>query len=123
MALSDSIRNRLKIQVFDKLGSNCTLTKLSSKTYNDYGDLETQTETSSTVKFVPYNLIEPNKTFNAFGQLNEGETDAVFSYDTTFNIDDKVVFNNETYRIRQIEDYILQGVTVAFVVRLYKESL
>lgn len=122
MTIATNIINRLEIQVFNKLGSDGTLVHKGTPTYNDYDEITGTTgDTTSTIKFVPYNLIEPRGTYNSFGDLQEGESDAVIPYNTTISIDDTISYGSDTYLIRQIEDYVLQNTTVAYVIRLYKQ--
>jgi hypothetical protein len=120
MALKDSLRNKLQVKVFDKIGSDATLYTESSITYDEYGSKIEGTESEETIKIVPYNLIGSKVNYVSFGDLEEGDTDAVVPYDTTISIKQKVKLNDIEYEVKSIEDYLIENEKVAIAIRLAK---
>ena len=120
MGLLEASRNKLNVKAFAKLGSTITLTSESGVTYNSYGDKIKGSETTTTETFIPYNLIGSRKSYNTFGDLEEGDMDAIFKYDTVAEMGMKATFAGIDYKILQVEDYIIQGSAVAKAVRLTK---
>jgi len=115
------VRSKLKSKVFDILGKTVTLIKQSSPTYNTRGELEDNTETSSSITIVPYNILYKEKTYQSFGDLEEGESEAAVPYDTVVDVDDKIVMDSQTYIITKLErNYLPENVVT--IIRLSKSQ-
>jgi len=120
MATLTSIRNKLATKVFDKLGSDLTVTTLTTST-NKWGDKTTTNSSSVTVTCVPYNNIDQSKTFNPFGVAKEGEVDVIMPYDTTIETGNTVTFNSKTYDVFGVERFPYDDGNIAFLVRLREQ--
>jgi len=121
MAKQDQIRSKLASKIFTPYGKSVTLISKSSPTYNIRGELEAEATVSSSIKIVPYNIIAPNQTYQDFGTLEEGESDAAISYDTVVAIDDEIEMEGESYYIKDIQPNYLPD-NVVTVVRLSKKQ-
>lgn len=121
IAKQDIIRTKLQSKVFDVFGKNVTLISKSAPVYNDRGELEGETETNSSITIVPYNIIDKRQTYEAFGQLNEGEMDAAIPYTVTVNIDDSLLIESERWLIKEIAPNYLPD-NVVTIVRLSKKQ-
>ena len=114
-----SIRNTIQDRIFNDIGSDLTVQTVTT-TYDKWGD-KTETITSTdTFKAVPYNTMFSIREYTSFGTLQKGETDVVVPYTANLETDMKVVYNNNTYTIQQIEELPYQGGNIAYVVRLRK---
>ena len=122
MASLSSIQNKLLTKVFNKIGSVATHYPYSSQTTDKWGDSTITYGTSESITYVPYNFISKNKTYEPFGDLKEGELDAVFKHDATLTVRDKLVIDNTTYYVKQIEKFPFSDGNLAFAVRLYKSQ-
>ena len=111
------IRNKLKTKVFDRLGKNVTLKSKNTPTYNDRGEEESVTYSSSTIKIVPYNIFSHRETYEAFGTMSEGDMDAAVPYDVTINRGDIVEVESEDYEVKEIQPNYLPG-NVVTIIRL-----
>ncbi len=120
MATLASIRSKLATKVFNKLGSDVTITAVTTST-DKWGDLTTTSTTSSTVTMVPYNHIKQNKTFNPFGVANEGEFDVIMPYTTTITVGMTAVLDSKTYDVFQVERFPYDDGNIAFLVRLREQ--
>lgn len=115
-----SIRTRLQTKVFDSLGSTINVYNVvsSSTTTNDYGDKTYTYDGGTAEKGVPYNLMSPTKSYEAFGDLRANETDMVLRYDTVAVIGSKISYNSKNYLVTQFEDFVLNDLSVAKLARL-----
>lgn len=116
------IRAQLDVKIFNdpNVASDATMVNVSAQTYNTRGDLETSTETNVAIKVVPYNYFTSNLSHQAFGELNDGESDVVLRYDTSVTQKDKFTLLGETYEVQRVEDYILGNSAIAKVMRVKK---
>lgn len=121
MAKQDIIRTKLQNKVFNVFGKTVTLKTVSAPSYNSRGEQEDQTLTSSTITIVPYNIIDKRQTFEAFGDILEGEMDAAIPYTETVSIGDILVIESENWVIRAIEKNYLPD-NVVTIVRLSPEQ-
>ena len=114
-----TVRNKLDSKVFNIYGQSVTLKSKSSPSYNDRGELDSETSTESTILMVPYNLFSNRQTYQKFGNLNEGDFDAAIRYDVTINVDDEIDFRGTDYRVKEInEEYLKEKVVT--IIRLTK---
>jgi len=115
------VRDDLDIDIFAPYGKSVTFIKKSHPTYNTRGELESETETSSTQIIVPYNIGFKVQSHQAFGNLNEGEMDAACRYDLDVAIDDVFVLETERFKVKRIErNYLPENVVT--IIRLTKEA-
>ena len=122
MGLSDKFINKLAKKVFatGKLASSATFYAESSAAYDDYGAKIDVAESGSTVKIVPYNLFGGRINYVPFGDLDEGDMDAVVPYDTSVSLDQKVTLAGTNYRVKSYENYLVEDTVVAVAIRLAK---
>lgn len=109
--LYEKVRTKLQSKVFGKLGKTISFISKSSPTYNDRGELEQVTETTTNIVAVPYDTDSDTLTYQAFGELKEGETDLAIKYDQTVNIDDEIEMEGIKYRVVNISpNYLPENV-------------
>jgi len=119
MVDQDSIRTQLQVKIFDAFGKSVTLNSKTATTYNDRGEEEIVSASSSTVTIVPYNVFFDRQTHQAFGELNEGEMDAAVPYDVTIAVGDTFTIDSEDWEIRDlIKNYLPDNVVT--IIRIAK---
>lgn len=119
MVNQTTIRQKLQTKVFERFGITATFINKSSPTYNNRGEIEDYTETSSQNYIVPYNIFNDTQTYQEFGNLNEGEMDAAVPHDVSLSIDDEITFKGETWLVKNIQPNYLPNnvVTIIRIVR------
>ena len=121
MSRQSSIRAKLLAKVFNlnTIGMSITLKTQSLPLYNNRGELESTTSTTSTVVGVPYNIVDRNQSYEKFGTLLEGEMDVALPWETVINIDDLLTIASEDWLVKNIEkNYLPENVvTIVRVVR------
>lgn len=122
MGLKSRIRNKLDQKVFneDNLASDCTVYTVNSESYDEYGSAINVVEGTSTVRIVPYNNVSMFN-YQPFGDLEEGEMDAIFPYNTTLSKGDRVKLNSVNYEVKEIEKYLVENENIAILTRLTKK--
>lgn len=115
MADQDDIRDDLDTEVFEVFGKEVTLNSLSSPTYNTRGEMEDVASVASTITIVPYNIIDSRQSYESFGNIEEGEMDAAIRYNIVVNIDDELVFEGDTWLIKDISPNYLPDNVVTIV--------
>lgn len=121
MSRLDSIRTKIANKIFTGIGTSGSLENVSSTVIDKWGDSTLTYATSTALTIVPYNLIDYNRSYMPFGDLGEKETDAIIPYDTTFDINDRVTFDGQAYKIINSEKFLFQGGNLAYAIRLVKE--
>jgi hypothetical protein len=117
-----AIRTKLENKVFTPYGLTVILISKTAPTTDIRGDIVAYgTDTTSSTKIVPYNIISGRETYEAFGTLKEGDMDAAVRYSDTININDKFVINSVNYLIKEIAPNYLPD-NVVTIVRLTKEQ-
>jgi len=107
MVNPDSLRTLFDEKIFGDFGLDATLKKKQSSdswgesNSGDYGS-------GSTITIVPYNTITSMMSFEEFGQLESGETQAAVRYDANIAQDDIIEFDSKTFEIQEIEKNFLQ---------------
>ena len=119
MTLQDEIRDDLDNEVFDEFGKTVTLINESLPIYNDRKELESSTQVSTDIIAVPYNIIENRQSHQVFGEMDEGDLDMAVRYDQTIAIDNLVVIEGITYKVKDINKNYLPD-NVVTIVRLTK---
>ncbi len=115
------IRDKLQSKVFDRLGKSVTLISKSSPLYNNRGELESYTSTSSTITVVPYNITNKSLEYESVGNLNTGEMFVAIPYTVTVNIDDTLVIEGSSWDIKEIQENYLPG-NVVTIVRVARQQ-
>jgi hypothetical protein len=123
MTLTAKFRNKLDKKVFatGKLASDANFYAETSASYDEYGAKINVTETYTSVRIVPYNLFAGRVNYTPFGDMDEGDMDAVVPYDTTVTLKQKVTLLGETYEVKQFENYLVENGIVAVALRLAKK--
>lgn len=111
------VRNKLHSKIFQTISKTVTFKKKSSPLYNSRGDLEGFTETESEITIVPYNIIDSRRSYQEFGDMNEGDFDAAVPYDTNVEEGDIITMEGEDWKIQQVEKNYLPG-NVVNIIRL-----
>ncbi len=120
MSKLTDLQDKIKNKIFDIVGSSATLERLASSSTNKWGDMTPTYSSPVTITVVPYNTITNDETFQAFGDLQSGETDMILSFDTSFSVKDKLTFDSVVYLIKQKEKFPFQNGNLAWAVRLSK---
>ena len=121
MVDADGIRLKLENKVFNKFGKTVTLKSKSSPIYNDRNEEVASTLTSSTTKIVPYNILQDGTSYEAFGDVKEGDMDAAVPYDITVNKGDIFTIEDEDWNIRAVDRNYLPD-NVVTIIRLTREQ-
>ena len=117
--IQTEFREDLEEEIFNEIGKEVTLISKSADVYNERGERESSTQSSTTIVAVPYNIVNERQTHQSFGEFNEGDMDMVVKYNQTINIDDMVVIDGGTFKVKDIQKNYLPG-NVATIVRLTK---
>ena len=111
MALQDEIRTDLQAEVFDAFGKTVTFISKSTPIYNSWGELESNTETSTSIIAVPYDILWDRKSTQVFGQLKEGEMAMAVKYDQIVNKDDEFTIDSDNFKVVEInKNYLPENV-------------
>lgn len=119
MSTATDIQEDLE-SLYEELGSTVTLTPYSSGTVDKWGDKTPSYDTPVNITAVPYSSIT-NRSWESFGDLEDGMLDMVISYDQSVNIKDKITFDSVDYIIIQIEKFPMNNTNLAFAIRLAKD--
>ena len=125
MAISiDNFRARLQSKLWSDnspISRVVTIYTVGSTITDNYGDDYVVSTTSTTTKSIPYSKFPFQQDFLEWGELQVGQTDMVFPYDTVLDSDSVVVDANETtasYNVVNIETFPYGNGIVAKVARL-----
>lgn len=113
----DQIRNKLQTKVFSVFGKTVTLKSKSAVVYNDRGEEENQTLTSSSIEIVPYNIVHNSTSHQQFGELKAGDMDAAVPYTVDISKGDLLTIESEDWIVRELEKNYLPD-NVVTIVRL-----
>lgn len=129
MAISlANFRAKLDTKLFgstNEISRDVTVYSVSGSTTDSYGDVYETYDSGTSVRAVPYNKFTFQKDFLKWGELQDGESEMAFRYDTTITSGSVVVDANQTttsYEVQDIEDFPYGNGNVAIVARL-KEQL
>ena len=120
MAIQDEVREDLALEVFAEIGKPVTLISKSTPIYNNRDELESVTNTTSTITVVPYNITYEEQTRQEFGNMKEGDMMVAVPYDVadTINIDDQLIIESENWNIKSIEkNYLPDNVVSIMMIR------
>lgn len=109
---------------YGDLSEDVTVYNISSSSTDSYGQVFETYDSGSSVKAVPYNILEFQKDVLMWGTPDEGTVDMAFRYDTTIGRDSLVVDANAvsaSYKVVDVENYVVGGNSVAVIARLTKQ--
>lgn len=121
MAIQDEIRTDLENEVFSEFGKTVTFIKLSTPTYNSRGEVESSTETQSSITIVPYDIIHDRRNRQPFGDLKEGEMAAAVRYTDDVAKDDKFIIESENWKVIEVSKNYLPD-NVVTIIRLARDQ-
>jgi hypothetical protein len=102
MVLSQRWKEKIDEKIIENLGINVTFIKKTQPYYNSRGEKESDTETLSSIKIVPYNVVDPLQERLPFGNFKSGDMVAVVSSDVVMDIDDMFTIDNKNWVIKEI---------------------
>lgn len=121
MGLQEEIRADLETEVFGAFGKTVTFIKKSTPIYNDWGEIESYTETSSSIIAVPYDITYDRKAIQRFGSLKEGEMSMAVKYDQVVDKGDLIEIESERFAVVDImKNYLPDNVVT--ILRLAREE-
>ncbi len=123
MSRQDRIRAKLAAKIFNTttgIGKSVTLKRVSSTTYDNRGDISSETTSSSTISIVPYDQIT-ERSHEAFGELQAGEVEAAVPYDVTVAIGDTITMEGADWHINMVSPNWLPG-NVVTIIRMSKNT-
>jgi hypothetical protein len=114
-------RDMLQNLIWDKYGKSVTFKKQNSPTYNTRGELVSSNFTSSTVVCVPYSVLDPERTFQPFGNLKQGDTLLALPHTVDVDTDDVFLIEGVNYVVQDVQPAYFPGL-VGTVVRTSRDS-
>lgn len=117
MTLQSEIREDLEAEVFGAFGKTVTLINKTTPIYNSWGEIESYTETSTSITAVPYDILWDRKSTQIFGQLKEGEMAMAVKYDQDVNKDDLITVETENFKVVEVNKNFLPD-NVVTILRL-----
>lgn len=118
MSYEDSVKEGVSL-VFEEVGKTVTFKKKSSPISNSWGEETGATYTDSTVSMLPLNVLVKDNFYSPFGDLMTGEQDVYFQSSVSVSIGDQVVYDGDTYEVREVDSYRFPSV-VLIVARITK---
>lgn len=106
------------------ISRNVTIYPVTEGTADDYGDIFPTIGTGVVVRCIPYNTFSYQKDYLPWGELQKGQTDMVFPYNTTITSGSIVVDSNSTttsYEVSAIQPFKYGIGSVAIVARLTEQ--
>ena len=107
--------------VIDTYGTDINLVPITI-TYNDYGDQTTTLGTATTIKSVPYNYTFLTNELQKMGVQVNASQYFILKGDQTINNDYEIQYDSKTFKIKSVEEYVLQGVILAKLVIVNQTS-
>lgn len=123
MSRQESVRNKLATKIFNlkTIGKTIVLKRKSSPLYNDRGELESNTETSTNIICVPYNIMDKQQSYERNGILKSGEMEVAVPWDTEVSVDDIMTIESEDWLVKEIfKNYLPENVVT--IVRLVRQA-
>ena len=125
MAVSlTNFRNKLDVKLWGStspISREVTLYNTASSTVDDYGDEFDTMDSGTVVKAIPYNTFGYQRDHLKWGELQAGQTEEVFKYNTDLQSGSIIVDANGTttsYEVQDIETFPYGSGDVAKVARL-----
>lgn len=122
MVNTDSIRTKIEAKVFTNLGSTAIRSSLVKGSVDTFGDRSDTFASSSSITIVPWSYSYAGEDFFDFGDLEKGEVDIAVRYTQDLGIGDKIDWNSKSYRVKDIEWFVVKDANLVKVARL-KEIL
>lgn len=120
MSRLEAIRTTLTNRVFnDDLGTDVTITPVTEASSSDGGftpGVDTD-DTPVTLKGVPFSNATKQFFKEMFGNATPGEGTCILPYTAVANVGDKIAWLGKTYRIENVEEFIIGGGIAAIQVR------
>lgn len=119
----DQIRTQLANKVFTPYGKSVSIYRpTGSISYNSRGERDDTTSyTSASITIVDYDIMFGRKSHEQWGDLQEGDREAVAAYDTDLDIDDYIQIDGQMYKVNMVEKPALPTVAV-IIFRLSKTT-
>ena len=114
MAKQDQIRTQLDNKVFTPYGKTAIVYSYTEST-DSYGDPVKSYSSPVETTIVDYDIFASRKNHLAFGDLNDGDREAVFRYDASVNADSLILINSDYFKVANIEKPALPDVIVQIV--------
>jgi len=115
--IQEEFREALDEDIFDEIGKTVSLIVNGNPVYNERGELEGSTQTTVEITAVPYNIVNDRQSHQQFGEMEEGDMDMVVRYDQDIVIDNYVVVDSDTYKVKSVAKNYLPD-NVATIVRI-----
>ena len=106
------------------IARDVTVYNIASSQVDDYGDTYITYDSGTSVKAIPYNKFTYQRDHLQWGELQAGQTEMVFKYDTIISNSSVVVDTNGTttsYEVQDIEPFPYGSGSVAQVARLQEK--
>ena len=117
-------RDKLQVKLWSNsspINRTVTVYNTASSIVDDYGDVYYTDDAGTSVKAIPYNTFGFQRDHLKWGELQAGQTEEVFRYDTDLQSGSIIVDANGTttsYEVQDIETFPYGAGDVAKVVRL-----
>lgn len=121
MSLSAEVIQDLEQEIFSVIGKSVTFISHSSPVYNDRGEQESSTKTTSTITVVPYDIYSKTMNQSDMGNLEEGSTYFAIKHDQTVNLNDEIIMEGITYVVQDISPNYLPE-NVVNIIRATKQQ-
>lgn len=113
-----TIKSEIEIEI-EKYGSDLTiLSRTSADDIDDFGQPIFTEGSSVTISAVPYNNTPYNILFNNTAALNDGETRVIVNGDADIQMNDKLTFQGNDYKVVDYEIYGAANINVALDLRI-----
>jgi hypothetical protein len=122
MSLQDEIRADLQAEVFGEFGKTVQKVVNTAPVKNDWGEIESYTETTTNIVVVPYDIIQDRRNPQPFGELKEGDMAVAVPYDTPINKSDILIIDSLRYKISEISKNFLPD-NVVTILRVSQQEI
>lgn len=114
-----STKEIIEQRIFTPLGMTAVWSVYIDGSTDIYGDNVSTSSfgTPSNLTVVPANYVNTNQVFFQFGDLQKGDQDLIVRPGTPINIKDKIVYNNSTYMVKQLKNYVLSDTSIFIALR------
>jgi len=116
MTTQDDVRQDLDDEIFNSdIAKTVTLISKSAIVYNSRGEQESVTDTSSSISVVLYDIVHSRETYEAWGQIDEGDMFCAVRYSVTINKGDYLNFESEDWIVKEVQRNYLPDNVVTIV--------
>ena len=102
----------------DRYGESVSLRTVNSSTLSDWGDV-TEATSDTTITAV-LNDIQGDEEFNSEGRYQPGDKVFFVKSDVSVSVNDKIIFDSNTYEIKDVIAHRLQGKSMVKELRTSK---